>query len=228
MSSLIDHIARIHTESSSAQAHADADPVEVDDAPVSFKDNRTEDRPTEWTLPEELYLLCIDPETGNHQLGDAAITMAIAAELALRNRISIEANESVKLRDITRTGDSTLDQALEHLVSVPSRDGSSSVSIWSAFGEPTFSTIRDKLRSMGILEYSQRSSWIFFTTERYSVTPASTQNDIRLRFARAIERGGTRGTSKAFVRSMHPPVARAKIPHSPWVMQRSLPLRACG
>jgi hypothetical protein len=151
---------------------------------------RLRDATSRWSLSEELYLLCIDPKTGDVDYSkelDHGIATAILAELVSLRRISLEPNQTFAIRDRTRTGDPILDRGLDHLTSLHTTQGPQLERIWSMSDAVDNLTIRDSLLNKGVIERKTTSTLVFFERTTYPVASSTQQTEIIYRLSSAVE-----------------------------------------
>ena len=150
----------------------------------------------ELTLPQELVLMLLNEETGYFRqvVGwdlNCAIIGAVLAELFLRSRIDTDM-ESLKLLDVTETGNPVLDPVLEKIADEPDNYN---VQYWIerlVFRAPTIiDLILDRLVELKILDYHDGEFWTLsrsaWQTELYDESREGTAAEfVKTRVSRAI------------------------------------------
>ena len=158
-------------------------------APV-FEPPKLREATSRWSLPEELYLLCIEPNSGEVDYGrelDHGIAAAILAELVSLRRVSLEPNETFAIRDRACTGDSILDRGLDYLTTLSTTKRPQLDRLWSMSEAVNNQTIRDSLVNKGVLERKTVSNLIFFERTIYPPASATLRSEIVYRVSSAAE-----------------------------------------
>jgi golgi phosphoprotein 3 len=145
----------------------------------------------ELSLPEEVMLLALHDEKGTVAFGSMygyAITGAIIAELALRERIDVERvkrSSLVNVRSATPVGNPLLDEALEKMRTARRR---ASVQTWvqRLTRIPARQRLIDRLRQRGILRYQEGRVLFVFPRDTYPTSDAAPERDAIERMRRAI------------------------------------------
>ena len=145
------------------------------------------------TLGEDLLLLALDDEGGKVGWQDSpglgyALVGSLLAELALRERVSLEAKHLV-VNDSTPTGDDLLDEALQRLAeSKKPHDAKHWVTALHGKVKHLQRRLEDRLVTAGIVRREEhRVLWVF-PAQRYPAVDSAPEEALRERL-RAVVRG---------------------------------------
>jgi hypothetical protein len=142
---------------------------------------------TEWSLPEEAYILYADPRRGDlwPLLQDYGLGIAALADLSLRGRVSLEASIPPRILNTDNTGNVLLDKALGALPRLLDTQKDPSLWAWSEILNYEF--VRDRLVKRGILERKSETRFIFFSTILYPLIENAQVLGIRYKFFDALD-----------------------------------------
>jgi golgi phosphoprotein 3 len=143
----------------------------------------------ELSLQEEFLLLCLNDETGKFESRWIHHGLAAAAlgELLLRDRLALDANGLVHLKDATSTGDAALDNALARVAARPTAALALYHWVNTLADEETFEQILlPRLIEHGILRKDKDRFLIFFRQPTYPTLSPGPEQHLRQRIREAI------------------------------------------
>jgi hypothetical protein len=142
-----------------------------------------------WNLPEELYLVCANPEKGTVEtfIEASGFGLAALADLSLRDRISLSIDGVISLRDRTPTGDRLIDSALDSVTNSFSARRQSTIDASEVTAVLAYESVREALVAAQVVNQVARTNWLGFTRQRFPIASVVAQSEVRLRFSRAIE-----------------------------------------
>jgi hypothetical protein len=156
------------------------------------------------TMPEELLLLMLDDETGRltdraAPAGDYALVGAMLAELALEERIDIDAPR-LRVKNPAPTGDAVLDGVLARIQAEPEpQDSRWWVETLATSADDYRDTYFERLVQKGILKVEEgRFLWLF-SERRYPVISDKEEREVKARLMAVIFEDGQPDTRDALL-----------------------------